>query len=43
MNLVGFNVDNELRFDKHISSICTKANKKLSALTRLSRYISLEK
>ena len=27
MKLLGFNLGNELKFDKHISSICTKAIK----------------
>ena len=32
-----------MKFDEHISNICLKANRKLSALSRLSRFISLEK
>ena len=36
-------IDNKLNFDEHFSNICLKANRKLSALTRLSRFLSLEK
>ena len=28
-------MDNNLKFDKHVSNICLKANRKLSALTRV--------
>ena len=35
--------DNKLKFDGHISDICPKAYGKLSALTKLSRFFSLEK
>ena len=40
---MGFNINNELKFDEHISNICLKVNGKLSSLTRLSRFLSLEK
>ena len=32
-------IDNEFNFDKQISNICLKANRKLSALIRLSRLL----
>ena len=35
-------IHNELKFDDHITKICRKANSKLSALSRLARYLSME-
>ena len=29
-------MDNNIKFDKHVSNICLKANRKLSALTRVA-------
>ena len=31
-----------LKFDDHITKICRKTNRKLSALSRLARYLSME-
>ena len=42
VKLLGAKIDNELKFDEHISNICLKANRKLSALARLSRTLSLK-
>ena len=42
VKLLGITIDNELKFDDHITKICRKANSKLSALSRLSRYLSME-
>ena len=36
-------IDNSLRFDKHVSNICLKVNRKLSALTRVVKFLPLEK
>ena len=36
-------IDNSLRFDKHVSNICLKVNRKLSALTRVAKFLPLEK
>ena len=33
-------IDNHLKFDKHISLLCAKANRKLSALARISYYLT---
>ena len=33
VKLLGITLDNNLKFDKHVSNICSKANRKLSALT----------
>ena len=40
--LLGIYIDRNLRFNVHVSNICKKANKKLSALMRLGRFYNLE-
>ena len=37
VKLLGINIDNELKFDEHLSNVCLKANRKLSALTRIRK------
>ena len=39
--LLGITIDRELSFDMHVSTICKAARKKLSALGRVSNYMSL--
>ena len=41
--LVVIIIDSELSFEQHLSSICSKASKKLHALGRISGYMSFEK
>ena len=41
--LLGINIDNALRFDNHVLELCQKAGRKLSALNRISKYLSLSK
>ena len=36
VKLLGTTLDNHLKFDKHISLLCAKVNRKLSALARIS-------
>ena len=43
VQLVGITLDNNLKFGKHVSNICTKASKKLSALTRVAKFLPLKK
>ena len=40
---LGATIDNNLRFDKRVSNICLKANRKLSALTRVAKIIPFKK
>ena len=40
VKLLGITIDNHLKFDKHISLLCAKANRKLSALARISYYLT---
>ena len=37
--LLGIIIDSELSFDKHISSLCSKASNKLHALRRIATII----
>ena len=40
MKLLGLTIDRQLKFDKHVFDICTKAGRKLSALTRMISYLT---
>ena len=40
---LGVSTDNELKFDKHVLNIIKKANSKLSALSRLTKFMTLQK
>ena len=41
--LLGILIDSELTFHDHITRLCSKANQKLSALARVSKYMTLPK
>ena len=43
VKLLGITIDNELKFDEHITNICLKAGRKLSALTRMTKILTFEK
>ena len=43
VKLLGVTIDNELKFEKHVSNLCLKASRKLSALSRMGKYLSTEK
>ena len=43
VELFGVTIDSNIRFDKHVSNICLKANRKLSALTRVAKVVLFEK
>ena len=38
--LLGVLLDNNLKFEKHVNNLCTKASQKLSALFRVSSFMS---
>ena len=40
---LGVTIDNTLKFDKHVSSLCKRANQKFHALARMSNYVSSSK
>ena len=42
INFIGRELDNELKFDKHISSLCAKAASQLNALYRIKSYLTFE-
>ena len=41
--LLGIQIDSDLTFEEHISSICNKKDKKINVLGRLVNYISFDK
>ena len=42
VKLLGITIDEKLTFTKHIANICSLANNKLRALTRVRRFFSME-
>ena len=43
VELLGITLNNKLKFDKHVSNNCSKANRKLSTLTRVSKFLPFKK
>ena len=43
VKLLGIPLHNNLKFDKHVSNICSKANRKLSVLTRVAKFLPFKK
>ena len=41
--LLGVTIDSNLSFSEHVTYLCATANRKLHALSRVSKYISLKK
>ena len=41
--LLGIQIDSDLTFDEHLSSICNKVVQKINVLSRLVNYVSLDK
>ena len=41
--ILGITIDSELTFHKHIISLRSKANQKLSALARIAKYLTIDK
>ena len=39
---LGLHIDKDLNYKKHISVLCAKASRQISALKRISKYLSLE-
>ena len=42
VKLLGIEIDNKLRFNKHVETLCDKTNRKVSAFRRLKFYLSRE-
>ena len=43
VKLLGITLNNNLKFDKHVSNICSKANRKLSTLARVAKFLPFKK
>ena len=43
VKLLGIQIDNNLNFNEHVSSICKKVNLKLHALARISKFMDKDK
>ena len=41
--LLGIHIDCKLKFDTHVDTICKKAHRKLTAVSRITIYIELPK
>ena len=42
VKLLGIELDSHLLFDKHVLSLCKKASRKISALTRVVKFMNLQ-
>ena len=43
VNLWVYTIDRKLKFDKHVSNICSKASRKLPVIARMSKFLIFEK
>ena len=43
IKLLGVTIDRDLKFDKHVLKLCSKANQKLSALSKMANLFSVNK
>ena len=43
VELLGITIDNKLNFNEHITNLYKKANQKLHALARISKYLAKDK
>ena len=43
VKLLGVIIDNNLKFNEHVSNLCKKASQKLHALARISNYMCQDK
>ena len=43
VKLLDITLDNELKFDEHLNNVCLIANRKLSALSRIKKYLDFNK
>ena len=37
VKLLGITIDNQLKFDEHVSNVCMKMQRKLAVLTRIAK------
>ena len=43
VKLLRITIDRDLKFDKHVLKLCSKANQKLSVLSRMAKFLSFSK
>ena len=43
VTLLGVEIDDKLKFDKHISTLCKKSNNQLNALSRIQTFLGKKK
>ena len=43
VKLLSVTIHNELKFDEYISNVCKKAQRKLTVLTRMKKYLDFKK
>ena len=43
VKLLGVTIDNHSKFDNYVTTICSKSNRKLSALARVAKFLSFQK
>ena len=43
MNLLGVEIDNMLSFEKHISTLLTKASNQLNVISRIQQFMGFKK
>ena len=43
VKLLGVTIDNKLNFEEHVTKLCKKANQKLHAFARISKYLCTDK
>ena len=43
IKLLGITLDNNLKFDKHVSNICPTTNRKLSPVTKVAKFLPFKK
>ena len=43
VKVLGITSNNKLKFNKHVANICSKANRKLSTLTRVAKCLPFKK
>ena len=41
VKILGITIDNKLKFDEHLHNVCLKANRKLSALMRIKKFLRI--
>ena len=41
--LLGLHIDRDLKFTSHVSKLCNKTGQKLTAISRIAKFMSLEK